>query len=84
MGWYGSAMTGWGWVLMGLFWLVLIAVVVVLVARLLPGSPPRTRAADAHESALDTLDRRLAEGDIDLRTYQAQRAAIIANARTRR
>ena len=84
MGWYGSEMNGWGWVLMGLFWLALIAVVVVLVARLLSGSPSRTPAPDTHESALDTLDRRLAQGDIDLATYESRRAVIIANERTRR
>ena len=82
MGWYGGGMGGGTWLLMGLFWVALIAVIIWLVVRLLPdragtssaappGSPP------AQESPLDILDRRLARGEVDLETYQAQRAALL-------
>ncbi|MCV2395724.1 SHOCT domain-containing protein [Actinotalea sp. M2MS4P-6] len=36
MGWYGTGMSGFGWMGMGLFWLVLIGLIVWLVVRLLP------------------------------------------------
>jgi putative membrane protein len=61
---------------MGVFWLILIGLIVWLVVRLLPGSgdgPSR----DTGESALELLDRRLANGQIDLELWQAQRAALV-------
>lgn len=78
MGWYGGGM-GWaGWVFMGLFWIALLALIIWLVIKLLPGTsrsaPPGPPQA---ESPLDILDRRFARGEIDLETYQAQRAALI-------
>jgi len=77
MGWYGGGM-GWGaWLAMGLFWLVLLGLIVWLVARLLPGSDGGT-TRNAGESALEVLDRRLASGEIDLEAWQAARAALVA------
>jgi putative membrane protein len=76
MGWYGGGMGPLGWLAMGLFWLVLIGLIVWLVVRLLPGSSAGN-ARDTGESALDILDRRLASGEIDLNTWQAQRAALL-------
>ena len=76
MGWYGGGM-GWGaWLAMGLFWFILLGLIVWLVARLLPGSSGGT-ARDSGESALEILDRRLASGEIDLVVWQAQRAALV-------
>jgi hypothetical protein len=48
-----------------------------LVVRLLPGSAggPTTPPG---ESALEIFDRRLANGEIDLQTWQVQRAALLA------
>jgi putative membrane protein len=71
-----------GWLAMGLFWLILLALIVWLVVRLLPGSQsgsprdPRS-TSDTGQSALDILDHRLASGEIDLDTWQAQRAALL-------
>lgn len=98
MGWYGGGMAGGTWVFMGLFWVVLIAVIIWLVVRLLPSgnhgsavshpTPPAPTAPSAPsaplpmpraDSPLEILDRRLALGEIDLETYQAHRAAIIAS-----
>lgn len=86
MGWYGSGTSGAPWIFMGLFWIVLIAAIIWLVVRLLP-SNARTGATSAITagsvsstlpSPLDVLDRRLAHGEIDLETYQAHRAALVA------
>lgn len=82
MSWYGGGM-GWAaWLGMGVFWLILLGLIVWLVLWLLPGSEAPTRGAG--ESALEILDRRLASGEIDLETWQAQRAALVAGQRDRR
>ena len=62
MGWYGGGMGSVGWLGMGLFWLILLGLIVWLVARLLPGSGGGT-TRDTGESALEILDRRLAGRD---------------------
>ena len=53
--------------------------------RLLPsnGSNGSFGGSAQHESPEDILDRRFARGEIDLETYQAQRAAL-ATARGKR
>ena len=76
MGWYGGGMGPLGMLAMGVFWLVLIGLIVWLVMRLLPGSNSGT-TRDAGESPFSILDRRLASGEIDLDTWQAQRAALL-------
>lgn len=80
MGWYGGGMGGGAWIFMGLFWVILIAAIIWLVVRLLPSSSHSgaTTAAPHQESPLDVLDRRFASGELDLETFQAQRAALIA------
>ena len=77
MGWYGNGMGSLGWLGMGVFWLILLGLIVWLVLRLLPGSGAGTTRATG-ESVLEILDRRLARGEIDLETWQAQRAALLA------
>ena len=76
MGWYGNGGLGsLGSLGMGVFWLVLLGLIVWLVVRLLPGSGSGvTRNAD--ESALEILDRRMASGQIDTAAWQAQRVAL--------
>ncbi len=84
MGWYGGGNGGSAWIFMGLFWVVLIAVIIWLVVRLLPSSTNSGHAgavsqpAPGQESPVDILDRRLASGEVDLETYQQQRAALVA------
>ncbi len=79
MGWYGAGMGVGSWLAMGVFWLVLLAAVIWLVAQLLPTSQGRAggRAAQP-ESPEDILDRRFTLGELDTQTYQAQRAALVA------
>ena len=77
MGWYGGGMGPLAWLAMGVFWLILLGLIVWLVARLLPaGGNGTTRTRG--ESPLEVLDRRLASGEIDLDVWQAQRAALLA------
>jgi putative membrane protein len=82
MGWYGGGVNGaapFMWIGMGLFWVVLIGLVVFLVARLLPGSGTSRPAAPASrtaESAEQILDRMFATGEIDEQTYRARRGAL--------
>jgi Predicted membrane protein (DUF2078). len=72
-----------GWLAMGLFWLILLGLIVWLVTRLLPGSGGGTTRSSG-ESALEILDRRLASGEIDLAAWQAARAALVAAQRDTR
>jgi putative membrane protein len=75
MGWYGGGMGALGWLGMGVFWLLLLAMIVWLVVWLLPGSDGVTGHSSS-ESALDILDRRLASSEIDLQAWQVQRSAL--------
>lgn len=76
MGWYGNGgMGSLGWLGMGVFWLVLLGLIVLLVVRLLPESGGGA-TRDTGESALEILDRRLASGQIDTAAWQAQRVAL--------
>ena len=74
MGSYGSGMGSLGWLGMGVFWLLLLALIGWLVMRLLPSSGRTTRPTG--ESALEILDRRLASGEIDVPAWQTQRSAL--------
>jgi len=78
MGWYGGGMGSGAWLGMGVFWLALIGLIVWLVVRLLPGNTGETTSAGGR-SALEILDQRLAGGEIDLETWQAQRGALLAS-----
>jgi len=75
MGWYGGdGMGSFGLLGVGVFWLALILLVIWLVVRLLPSSGTTHSTG---ESALEILDRRLADGQIEFEPWQAQRAAIL-------
>lgn len=83
MRWYGAGMGAGAWIFMGLFWVLLIGVIIWLVIRLLPstshsdGQRTAPRQEPAQDSPLDILDRRFASGEIELETYRAQRAALL-------
>ena len=85
MGGYGNGMGSIGWIGMGVFWLVLLGLIVWLVMRLLPGSSGSggtTRSTG--ESTLEILDRRMASGEIDTKVWQTQRAALVGAQRDRK
>ena len=62
---------GW-WVLMPVLWIALIALIVWAVVRLFPGRESSARAEDARS----LLDRRLASGEIDAKTYDQLRERL--------
>ncbi|HET9657248.1 MAG TPA: hypothetical protein VFP72_17990 [Kineosporiaceae bacterium] len=74
---HGYGYDGWGgaWLFMGLFWVLLLALVIFLAFRLLP-SGGRSGQWPTGESPLDVLDHRFARGELDLDTYRAQRAVL--------
>ena len=76
MGWYGGGMGYGAWMFMGVFWLVLLGVIIWAVVRLLPAR--RDGASRDVDSPEDILDRRFARGEIDAEAYQVQRAALAA------
>jgi putative membrane protein len=82
MDWYGHGGGPGPWLFMGLFWLVLLGLVIWAVVRLLPnrGAPP-TGGVDSPE---EILDRRFARGEIDEETYRAQRAVLASTRGTKR
>jgi len=85
MGGYGNTgMGSLGWLGMGVFWLVLLGLIVWLVMRLLPGNRGGGTTRSIGESTLDILDRRMARGEIDTPTWQAQRAALTGATRDRK
>jgi putative membrane protein len=75
MGSYGNGIGSLGWLGMGVFWLLLLGLIAWLVMRLLPGSTGQTPRPTG-DSAAEILDRRMARGEIDVPTWQAQRAAL--------
>jgi putative membrane protein len=76
MGWYGG-MGPLAGLAMFVLWVGLLGLIVWAVGRLLPGSNRETTRADS-ESAVEILDRRLANGEIDMHDWQAQRSALMA------
>ena len=75
MGSYGNGLGSLGWLGMGAFWLIVLGLIGWLVMRLLPGSSGRSLSATG-ESAAEILDRRMANGEIDVPAWQSQRAAL--------
>ena len=61
-----------GWVFMILAWGALIGAVVWAVSRLFPSA--------TEPDPLETLDRRLAAGDIDPQTYRQARSELVGTA----
>ncbi len=85
MGGYGNTgMGSLGWLGMGVFWLVLVGLIVWLVMRLLPGRSGGGTTRTTGESTLEILDRRMASGEIDTKVWQTQRDALVSAQRDRK
>jgi putative membrane protein len=59
------------------FWLALLGLILWAVGRLLPGSSGEATRENS-ESAVEVLDRRMANGEIDMHDWQTQRSALMA------
>lgn len=82
MGGYGTGMGAGSWALMGLFWIVLLALIFWAVLRLLPHGDRTPHPTGA--SPQEILDRRFASGELDAETYRTQRDALATARGTRR
>ena len=76
-GWYDGMNGGW-WILMIVFWVGLIAAIVWAGARLFAGAGPVDHSGGAGERPGEILERRLANGEIDVETYDALREKLRA------
>jgi putative membrane protein len=66
-----------GWVLMALFWMALVALVVWVIARVLPNRADDPLGKDeTPDTPREVLDRRLAGGEIDVQTYEQLREKL--------
>ena len=74
-----SAGMGTGWTVMAILCVVLIAAVVWAIATLVGRTDSASRSTSAFGSQ-EILDRRLASGEIDTKTYDALRAKLRAAA----
>lgn len=70
---WNGGMTWEGWFFMSLFWVLLVGVTVWAAAQLFPG---RRDARPEQEEPRTILDRRLANGEIDLETYERLRQTL--------
>jgi putative membrane protein len=73
---YGWGMGMAGWIFMGLFWVLIIGLVVWAVVALLPGA--RTGGRARPETPQEILDRRFALGELDAEQYRRAREELSA------
>jgi putative membrane protein len=78
---YGWGMGFGGWIFMGLFWVVVLGLVMWGVIALLGGA--RTGGRQQAETPEEILDRRFAQGELDPEAYQRAREQL-ASTRTGR
>ena len=79
---FHAGMGAGGWILMSLFWIALLAVVVWAVVRIVPsrsGEPQSVSSSSMPEEPLEILDRRLASGEIDVKTYDELRSKLTSH-----
>ncbi len=72
---YGWGMGPAGWIFMGLFWVLVIGLIVWAVVTLLPNVRSTGRHA-GQESPMEILDRRFALGEIDAEQYRRAREEL--------
>ncbi len=78
MGWYRGDGYGWmnggGWLMMGLFWILIIGIGIWLVTWLT--RKDRQMSSPVSETPRQILDRRFASGEIDATAYAQARRLI--------
>lgn len=75
-GMWGYSPMGWGGIAMilgSLFWIALLALIVLVIVRLWPGSGTFQSSAPREDEALSILRQRYARGEIDREEYEQKR-----------
>lgn len=75
---YGYGMGAWGWVMMGFWTLLFIALIAAVVWLLARNTAPsgRPTTTTSHDAARDILAQRYARGEIDETEYQKRLQTI--------
>ena len=76
-GMFGGGAGGFGMVFMLLFWVLLIAGVVLVVKWLVEQGRPGGAPALGAESALEILKKRYARGEIDKEEFEAKKRDLV-------
>lgn len=71
--WHWSGMEPWGWILMAVFWVAIVALVVWAVRSF--GGPARPDS----DRAMRILEERFARGEIDQQEYEERRRVLENN-----
>lgn len=79
---FHAGMGAGGWIVMSLFWIALLGVVVWAIIRIVPsrsGEPTGESRSSVSEEPIEILDRRLANGEIDVGTYDQLRSKLTSH-----
>lgn len=77
---WGQGPMAWGWFMMilaALFWLALLALIVLLIVRLWPGAGTFQSSAPREDEALSILRQRYARGEIDSEEFERRRRQLL-------
>jgi putative membrane protein len=72
----GTWSGGFGSLVMGLFWVLLILAPALAIAALMRNRPGGTGVAPPRETPLEILQRRYARGEIDQKEYEERRRTL--------
>ena len=72
--WCADHMTGGGWIMMGFWWVLIIAAVVLVIWALRRGTP--SDSARVRDPGEDALREQYAKGEIDDETYRRRLAEL--------
>lgn len=68
---------GWGMLVMAIFWILIIATVVLVLRWLLDQFKPGGTIPQREESALDILKKRYARGEIDKAEFEEKKKDLL-------